>query len=245
MRSARGAAGEEKFSGAVAEGAGGACVTVTVCAVCGCVWMCVRGNLSANTPADTPAAAHPRGRAPLAAAAAQPRAHPPGLGHARTARPPALPSSPGLCRPALPCPALPSPSPLHAGCPCLLHPGRPAASRPPPSSPSRTPGASKYLPVHGRFPAIAAEAVIRWIRLLRLSQPLGAGGLAIVLRTLPNYTDFYIFFCPFPGSGSGEGGLEIPIRNPASSVPSHLHVNPTIRQAMEMIKRYFSPSAGR
>lgn len=127
-----------------------------------------------------------------------------------------------------------------------LPPSIPTTPLHPCSGSPRTPRASKYLPVHGRFSAIAAETVIRWIRLLRLAPSrceLEAS------QSCPGHfriRSICLYFSPLSSDrGEGRGELEIPIRNSASSVPSHLHLNPTIRQAIEMIKRYFSSSASR
>lgn len=108
---------------------------------------CARANLPAAPP---PPRSLPRGSAPRAAAAAR--------GPSGTARAPpgSAPHRPGAARGLSRAPA-PRPHPLPAA-----HP------QPGPGSP-RTPPASKYLPVRGRFSAIPAETVIHRIRLLRLS----------------------------------------------------------------------------
>lgn len=192
------------------------------------------GNLPANTPAAAPAAAHPRGRAPLGLAAAaaphpQPRTHPtPGRGHAHTARKAALPSAPGLSpAAALPCPARgpapgPAPSPSRRS---LSPPSRPRccipARPPPPSSPSRR----GLAPHAGSIKVFTSSRPLSRNR-SRSCNPLDspppalpAAGSGRAPNSAPDTSQLYRFlyiFLPFPRIGAREGGAGNP--HPESSL---------------------------
>lgn len=223
-RPARGKRGGKFARAAAGAGAGGGTAPVAdaVCAGCVCV------NLPANTlhsspshppQAAVPAAAQlPRGtaRAPPAAAAQPPHSPAPRASCSRLnaislpadthtnahtqlanrrckASPPAQPRS----RPALPGAGGAEPGPA-----APLHPGW--------GSP-RTPRASKYLPVHGRFSAIAAETVIHWLRLLRLSPSRCE---LEVSQSCPGHfriISIFIYFSPLSSDrGERRGGWKTP-----------------------------------
>lgn len=192
--------------------------------------VCVRLNVPANIP-HLPQRFLPPRRSPeaplgLAAAAAQPPRSPapqsrsPGQlqqlkchllarGHAHT--------NTGLVNRH--CKASPgsAPRPGSAAAPCLALPGAggaepgPAAPFHPGSGSPRTPRASKYLPVHGRFPAIAVETVIHWIRLLRL---FPSRRELEVSQSCPGHfriISIFRYFSPLSSDrGEGRGGWKSP-----------------------------------
>lgn len=217
---------EEKFAGAAAEGAGGACVSANVC---------VDGDVPANTPAAAPAAAaHPRGRAPLGLAAAaaphpQPRTHLPAADtHTRLRNRPCR-APPGSA-PQPPCPALPG-APLHHPGGASLHPSllsppsRPPccipARPPPPSSPSRR----GLAPHAGSIKVFTSSRPLSRNR-SRSCNPLDspppalpAAGSGRAPNSAPDTSQLYRFlyiFLPFPGIGAREGGAGNP--HPESSL---------------------------